>query len=246
VVKGDIAFHIPSNVSFEEAATLGSGLVTVAFGLYKYLGLPFPTPNTLHSGNEVKEAILIYGGSSATGTLAIQLAKLSGLTVITTCSARNFDLVKNLGADSVLDYHDPDCGSAIRKITNDKLTKVFDTIATPETAKICADALGSAPGGLYVNLMGVDAPREDVKSTFFLGYTVTGESFWYEDEEWPAVPEDFELGVRFYTLAEELLAQGRIKAHKPSVREGGLDGILSGMQELKEGKVSGEKLVYLL
>lgn len=35
----------------------------------------------------------------------MQLAKLAGLTVITTCSAKNFDYVKKLGADHAIDYN---------------------------------------------------------------------------------------------------------------------------------------------
>ena len=67
--------HIPPQMSFEEAATLGCGVGTIALGLYKYLELPM-----LSLPLEEKKAdgpfILIYGGSSATGTLAIQFAKL--------------------------------------------------------------------------------------------------------------------------------------------------------------------------
>jgi NADPH:quinone reductase-like Zn-dependent oxidoreductase len=44
------------------------------------------------------------GGSSATRTLAIQFAKLSGYKVVTTCSPKNFELVQVLGADVVLNY----------------------------------------------------------------------------------------------------------------------------------------------
>ena len=48
------------------------GLVTVALGLYKHLGLPLPPTR----GQATSSWILVYGGSSATGTLAIQFAKL--------------------------------------------------------------------------------------------------------------------------------------------------------------------------
>lgn len=61
---------------------------------------------------------------------------------------------------------------------------------------------------------------------------------------WPASNEDFELAKKFFTLSEKLLDAGHIKPHPVSARSGGLDGILAGMQELKEGKVSGAKLVY--
>lgn len=58
------------------------------------------------------------------------------------------------------------------------------------------------------------------------------------------MPEDFELGQKFVALTEELLQAKVIKPHPVDLREGGIDGILSGMQDLKDGKVSGVKLVY--
>jgi NADPH:quinone reductase-like Zn-dependent oxidoreductase len=75
-VKGDIAMHIPPNISYEEAATLPCGLATVALALYKHLSLPLPTLPISHEEEKDGPTILIYGGSTATGTLAIQFAKL--------------------------------------------------------------------------------------------------------------------------------------------------------------------------
>ena len=71
VAKGDIQMIVPPQMTFEEAATLGTGIITVGQSLYQSLQLPLPTA-------PVKEAfpLLIYGGSTATGTLAIQFAKL--------------------------------------------------------------------------------------------------------------------------------------------------------------------------
>ncbi|KAK9236797.1 protein TOXD [Lipomyces kononenkoae] len=243
VAKGDICMRIPSHLSFTDAATLPAGLATVALGLYKHLGLPFP-PETVTSGSW----LLVYGGSSATGSLAIQFAKLY-LWVegcYTTCSPRNFDFVRRRGADAVFDYHDPGCAEKIRQCTSDDLTQVFDTIATLETAKISAESMSSRKGGAYCNLMGVDAPREDVKSIFFLGYNAIGEAFYYERKEWPVVPEDYVLAKTFGILAEELLEQGKIQPHPAAVRSGGLGAILSGLEDMKRGKVSGQKLVSII
>lgn len=77
-VKGDIQMHIPDNVSFETAATVGIGVGTAGFGLFKVLGIPLPDPSALANdlSEDAGEPVLIYGGSTATGTLAIQLAKL--------------------------------------------------------------------------------------------------------------------------------------------------------------------------
>lgn len=46
---------------------------------------------------------LVYGGSTAVGMFAVQLAKLAGYKVIATASEKNFDLVKSYGADEVVD-----------------------------------------------------------------------------------------------------------------------------------------------
>ncbi|TVY75999.1 Protein TOXD [Lachnellula suecica] len=239
--KGDVTVKIPSNLSFSEAATLPGGLGMAALALYRHLKLPL-LPATVPEGLW----ILVYGGSSASGTLAIQFAKLSGLKVVSTCSPRNFDLVKKRGADVVFDYRDPDCAKKIRELTADKLTLVLDTIATPETAKISAESMSSGKGGIYCNLMGVDSPRSDVESVFFLGYTALGESYMYGGEEWPVVPEDYELVKKFLTLSESLLEEGKIIPHPSAIRHGGLEGILNGMDDLKNKRVSGEKLVYVI
>ncbi|RDW83429.1 putative zinc-binding oxidoreductase ToxD-2 [Coleophoma crateriformis] len=240
-VRGDISIRIPSHMSMTDAATMPVGLLTVALGLYKYLGLPFP-PATAPSSTW----LFVYGGSSATGTLAIQFAKLSGLKVVTTCSPRNFDLVKSLGADAVYDYRDPDCAAKIRSLISDDLTLVFDTIATTATAKVSAEAMSSGKGGIYCNLMGVDAPRDDVKSIFYLGYSAMGRPYMFEGEEWPFAPGDYDLAKRFAVVVEGLLEQRLIKPHPVTVRPGGLEAIPAGMQDLKDGKISGEKLVYVI
>ena len=71
VAKGDLLLPVPKILSFEEAATLGVGIMTVGQGLYQSLKLPLPS-------EPAKESfpVFIYGGSTATGTLAIQFAKL--------------------------------------------------------------------------------------------------------------------------------------------------------------------------
>jgi NADPH:quinone reductase-like Zn-dependent oxidoreductase len=70
VVREGAAYKVPDSLSFKEAATTGVGIITVSLALYQKLGLPFP------GEGKSDEWILIYGGSTATGSLAIQYAKL--------------------------------------------------------------------------------------------------------------------------------------------------------------------------
>ena len=117
----------------------------------------------------------------------------------------------------------------------------MDTISIDASGRICADALSTA-GGTYSALEPIGCPREDVESKSTLAYTATGEPL--TDYGRPASKEDFDFGVMFWKLAGQLLEQGKLKVHPPKLRPEGLKGILEGMQEMREGKVSGEKLVY--
>lgn len=136
-----------------------------------------------------------------------------------------------------------DVGDKIREATDNTLSLVYDTVSTPETAQICAQAFG-AQGGQYVNLLGPECPRSDVQSTFFLGYDVSGEEYIFEGERFEAKPDALAYALAFCPIAEKLWADGKLKPHPQRVGKGGLQGVLEGLQILREGRYSGEKLVY--
>ena len=71
MVRDIAALHVPDGVSDEEAATLGVGITTIGQGLYQSLELPLPD-----SPSKDGTTVLVYGGSTATGLMAIQFAKL--------------------------------------------------------------------------------------------------------------------------------------------------------------------------
>ncbi|KAK5459388.1 hypothetical protein LTS15_003516 [Exophiala xenobiotica] len=237
-VKADIQMHIPENMSFEEAATLGVGVVTCGQGLFQQMGLRLPSDPSTKG-----EIILIYGGSSATGSLGIQFAKLAGYTPIATCSPRNFDFVKSLGAAEAFDYNDPDCAKKIRAYASDNLKYVWDTISLPPTAQICADAIAS--GGIYGTILKVQLPRDDVACKFSLGYTATGEPVRKWSWDLPDNAGDFEFMKKWMVDVEPILQKGQLKVHPPQV-EKGLEHVLEGLDLLRHDKVSGKKLVYVV
>lgn len=60
----------------------------------------------------------------------------------------------------------------------------------------------------------------------------------------PAKPQDFEFAKTFWELATKLIASQQLTVHPAKIGSGGFEGVLDGLNQLKEGKVSGVKLVY--
>jgi NADPH:quinone reductase-like Zn-dependent oxidoreductase len=86
----------PQGLSFEEAAaSVMSGLTALA--AMRTLGKVTPGMR-----------VLINGASGGVGTFAVQIARSLGAQVTGVCSTRNFDLVRSLGADHVIDYTQED------------------------------------------------------------------------------------------------------------------------------------------
>jgi hypothetical protein len=129
----------------------------------------------------------------------------------------------------------------------------LDCISTTDSANITVAALSSS-GGLYTTLVPVPAERvreinSKVEMKLTVAYTVVGEDFTFKGTKVPAKEEDFQFGKKFWEIASGLLESGELKVHKPAVNKyggSGFEGILAGMQAMREGKVSGEKLVYTL
>jgi NADPH:quinone reductase-like Zn-dependent oxidoreductase len=86
----------PTNVSFEQASSVGVAAVTALEGLRD------------HGGIKPGQKVLINGASGGVGTFAVQIAKHFGADVTGVCSTRNVELVRSLGADRVIDYTQED------------------------------------------------------------------------------------------------------------------------------------------
>ncbi|CAI6342564.1 unnamed protein product [Periconia digitata] len=251
LMRGDLAMKIPDGKSFEELAGSGVAVVTIGQGLYQEMGLPWPEH---HFSEGEKPLILIWGGSSGMGAIGIQFAKLSGFRVLTTCSPSNYDYVKSLGADVTFNSRDPNVGAQIREYTKNKLYYAWDCIGEHGSIEQCANALASeAPEGQEIRygtivFAGPRSPRDDVIFTESLGYTAGGYAFKVvkdgQDRKFPARPDHLEWMLKWTPVAEKLLSEGKWTPQKAEVREGGLEGILGGLDDLMNGKVSGVKLTY--
>lgn len=125
----------PSNLTYEEAAAVPYGA---------WLALHYLLQGNIHRGWRV----LIYGASGAVGTSAVQLARYFGGIVTGVCSTTNVELVKSLGADTVIDYTREDTPKA-----GELYDFIFDAAGRAKRSTFkaqCKSAL--TPNGTYISV----------------------------------------------------------------------------------------------
>jgi NADPH:quinone reductase-like Zn-dependent oxidoreductase len=112
-VKPAVIAKKPSNLSFEEAASVPVAAQTAWQGLFT------------HGHLEKGQTILIHGGAGAVGAYAVQLASHAGATVIATASGDDEAYLKSIGASRVIDYRKAQFETVLRE----KVDVVFHLVA---------------------------------------------------------------------------------------------------------------------
>ncbi|WP_046241466.1 NADP-dependent oxidoreductase, partial [Delftia tsuruhatensis] len=95
------------------------------------------------------QKVFIQAGSGGVGTFAIQLARHLGATVATTTSAANFDLVRGLGADVVIDYRTQDFEDVLHD---------YDVVLNSQDGKALGKSLRVLKGG--AKLVSISGPPD--------------------------------------------------------------------------------------
>ncbi|RWC18778.1 MAG: NADP-dependent oxidoreductase [Mesorhizobium sp.] len=134
----DVALK-PKNLSMEEAASIPLVGLTAWQALVERAKL------------KKGQKVFIQAGSGGVGTLAIQLAKHLGATVATTTSASNMDMVRDLGADVIIDY---------KKDDFEEVLSGFDVVLNSQDNKTLEKSLRVLkPGGVAVSISGPPDPE---------------------------------------------------------------------------------------
>jgi NADPH:quinone reductase-like Zn-dependent oxidoreductase len=111
-VKPAVIASKPSNLSFEEAASVPVASQTAWQGIFT------------HGRLEKGQTILIHGGAGAVGAYAVQLASHAGATVIATASGDDEAYLTSIGASQVINYRE----AQFEKVLQEKVDVVFDLI----------------------------------------------------------------------------------------------------------------------
>jgi len=130
IAETDAVTTIPDGLSFDEAAAISEG------GHYALVDI---RAAKVQPGQHV----LVNGATGAIGSAAVQLLKHFGAIVTAVCNTKNVDLVKNLGADTVIDYQTEDFTK-----TEIKFYFIFDAVGKSSFGQ-CKPLL--TDNGIYIS-----------------------------------------------------------------------------------------------
>ncbi len=235
-------FPLPPNISFETGAGLPLSSMAAAIALYQELSLPLP----IVAGKK-DIPVLIYGGATAVGAFALQLAKLSKLGPIITVVGSGIDSVQSLEtADHIVDYRKGDVAKAIlAALDGKKVQHALDAVSSGNSHKVIAEVLAAGGGGEANMLDPVEDENwkwpENVKFSRTFVASAYFRKHAYISEEQAAA--DGEFAYFFYRYISYVLSEGKFKPHPHEVLPSGLDGVVEGIQRLYDGKVSTRKLI---
>jgi len=149
-VKPETVAKKPSNLSFEEAASVPVASQTAWQGLFT------------HGQLEKGQTVLIHGGAGAVGAYAVQLASHVGARVIATASGDDATYLTSIGASQVIDYRK----AQFEQVLHGKVDLVFDMIGGDTQSR---SFLVLREGGRLVSASQPVSPDESAK------YHVSGE-----------------------------------------------------------------------
>jgi len=132
LARADHCLPVPEGLSLAEAAALPETMFTVWHNVFQ------------RGAAQAGETLLVHGGTSGIGTMAIMLAKAFGLTVIVTCgSQEKCDAARTIGADHAIDYKTQDFVEEVAAITGGKgVDVVLDMVSgsyVPRNLKCLAE-----------------------------------------------------------------------------------------------------------
>jgi putative PIG3 family NAD(P)H quinone oxidoreductase len=125
LAQADLCLEVPADLPLDQAAALPETLFTVWHNVFE------------RGWAKEGEALLVHGGTSGIGTMAIMLAKAFGLTVIVTCGgADKCAAALEIGADHAIDYKASDFVEEVARITGGKGVEiVLDMVAGDYVAR---------------------------------------------------------------------------------------------------------------
>ncbi|KAE8835230.1 hypothetical protein HRS9122_07500 [Pyrenophora teres f. teres] len=240
--RGGIWMKVPNSYTIEAAASLPVGVSTAGLAM-KLLGIPLPGEPATESAT-----VLVYGGSTATATIAMQLLRLI-LIWPRAMAPKKFSTIEMWTVQKKFWANESAIWLHVAKVHKEQ-SKV--RIRLYRQCGVHNSVFqGDWPcGGKYVSLDPFPthaASRKVVHTDFVVGPLIFGEGCtWPEPYGRPPSEDLRQYGIKLWQIASRLLNEGKLRHHPLRIMDGGFDTIMDGLQLVSKGQLSGEKIVVRL
>ena len=215
-VEASIVAIKPKNLSFEESAAIPLAGGTAWDAIIRRIKI------------QVGETILIHGAAGGVGTYAVQFAKASGAKVIATASQKNHQVLRELGADVVIDYHEKDAAEVALKETSGKGVDAAFDIQGEELVSRCLP--GIRPFG---RVACIQPPKGDLTLLYRNNITLHGVFITRDRKRLDEMREVFERRLAKPVIDKVLPLEEVSKAHERMESHHGLGKIVLRVTESK-------------
>lgn len=219
VISADLIAALPDGVAIDHAASVGIAGQTAYQSLNGYVG--------------ANDKVFINGGSGGCGMFAIQIAKEMGCHVTTTCSTKNVEFCRGLGADEVIDYTVEEDLVATLRDRGIVFDHILDHIGFPSQLYFqCHHFLRA--GGVFVQV-GASALSTFVGRVAWPSFLGGGKR-----KYWIFM---FSNNGQHAARLGELMQKGAVKAQLDSVYE--FEEAVQAFEKLRSGRARGKIVVHV-
>jgi NADPH:quinone reductase-like Zn-dependent oxidoreductase len=207
----------PANLSLEQAAVVAISGLTALQAVRD------------HGRVESGQKVLVIGASGGVGTFAVQIAKSLGAHVTGVCSTRNVEMVRSIGADTVIDYTKDDFTKSAQRYD-----VILDNVGNHSLSDLRRVV---KPEGRYVMVGGPSGRWLDPLPRAFNALVQS----WFVDQEMSFFMS--ELNKKDMTILRDLMAAGKVT---PVIdRTYKLNEAAEAIRYLEAGRARGKVIVTM-
>jgi len=191
----DHCLPVPDALPLAEAAALPETLFTVWHNVFE------------RGWATEGETLLVHGGTSGIGTMAIKLGKLFGLTVVVTCgSDGKCAAARELGADHAINYRAEDFVERVTAITGGKGAELCLDMVAGDYTQRNLDCLGEGGRLVTIAVLGGAQATINMAGLMVRRQTMTGSTLRGRSDAFKAL-----LAEEIARIVWPLVAEGRLR-----------------------------------
>lgn len=234
LIDSRLVWKKPSTWDFKQASTIGVGLVTSGFILFRSFGIPLYS----YKQKNNSRILVIWGGATTVGIYLTQLARIYGIEVISIASASNVEYLNSLGSSLVIKRESPlvEIEAQIKGYLKGRRVDFAVDCVSKETAAQLVQILD--------NINSCSSKDNKTQLAAIVGTPkIPSESVVYKQVVIKEFHENIEFSEHFTKLTNEFLLQDKLTPIRQKVYSRGLSKIIDALRDLEQYGARAEKYV---